>query len=72
MDATYGKLLARQKIWGEKDEAGNVKKTYFKDLETEPCQKKDFRLKNGGSSSGKFYAPDADYEDDLDRIFNKL
>lgn len=32
-DATYGHLKAYQKIWGEVDESGNIKSTYFKKLE---------------------------------------
>ena len=50
-DETYGELIARQKIWGEKDAAGKIKKTYFKDLETEPCKRKDFTLAHDAVNS---------------------
>ena len=43
-DETYGRLVARQKIWGERDENGKLKKLYFKDHILEPCKREYFLL----------------------------
>ena len=39
IDPSYGHLVAKLKIWGEKDEDGYIKKTYFKNLDIEKCQR---------------------------------
>ena len=43
-DDTYGRVVARQKIWGEIDEDGKKKLTYFKELEVGPCERELFIL----------------------------
>ena len=50
-DDSYGTLGAFEKIWGEEDEDGNIKDTYFKKLETGPCQASDINL-DGGENDG--------------------
>jgi len=37
IEKSYGEITASQKIWGEKDDAGNIKPTYFKPLEIAKC-----------------------------------
>lgn len=43
-DDSFGSLGAFEKIWGEADEDGNIKDTYFKKLETEPCTESDINI----------------------------
>lgn len=40
---TYGRLVAKQKVWGERDaSSGELVPTYFRELEIEPCKSSDF------------------------------
>ena len=41
-DETYGRLLAKQMIWGERDSNGDALPTRFEELEIEPCKRSDF------------------------------
>lgn len=73
MDESIGKLTASVKIWGERDENGNVKPTYFKELETEPCKRSDVNF-NGDADSDAylFYQPTEESFYDADRFFDKF
>ena len=37
-DESYGTVNAYIKTWGELDQHGEIKPTYFRRLETEPCK----------------------------------
>lgn len=73
-DDSFGKLLAYTKIWGEKDEEGNIKPTYFKQLETRQCTKEDINFDGDEKDNAKFefWKPAADTEADTKRFFDVL
>ena len=73
-DESYGTVNAYIKTWGELDDQGKIKPTYFRKLETEPCRESDFDLNDGGKSqdSFKFYKPSEEFLVDTKRFFDKL
>ena len=73
-DDTYGRVVARQKIWGEIDEDGKKKLTYFKELEVGPCERELFILGDEDDNEEKavFFTPSLDYASDLKRVLPKL
>lgn len=72
-DDSFGTVGAYLKIWGEKDEEGNFKPTYFKKLETEPCKKSDINIDgNDNVDSYKFYEPAPEYLPDSKRFYDQL
>ena len=72
-DESFGKLGAYIRTWGEKDDDGNYIPTYFRELETVPCQESDTNF-NGDSNvdAYKFYEPSEEYMADAKRFYNKL
>ena len=72
-DETFGSFGAYLKIWGETDENGDIKPTYFKPLETEKCQKSDINLDGDSNIDAyKFYEPSEEYKADANRFYNQL
>ncbi len=73
-DETYGKLGAYLKIWGEKDEEGNSKPTYFKPLATRPCEESDINLSGDIDNDDKyrFNHPSPEFLYDVKRFGTKL
>ena len=73
LDESFGTLAAYLKIWGEKDAAGQTLPTYFKRLETRPCNKNDINLDNDENQDKYlFYSPSAEFAKDLNRFYPKL
>ena len=72
-DDSYGTLGAYEKIWGEEDADGNVKDTYFKKLETEPCRESEINL-DGDENQDKylFYEPAEEFLSDMKRFYGIL
>jgi len=70
IDKTIGKVAAYLKIWGEVDEVtGEVKKTYFKELETEKCKPSDINLEGDENADAyKFYEPNEEFLPDARRF----
>ena len=58
LDDSFGTVGAYIKTWGEKNEEGNIKPTYFEKLETMPCEKSDINLDGDDNVDNfKFYEP---------------
>ena len=72
-DETYGTVGAYIKTWGEKDAAGNYVATYFRKLETEPCQAKDINFENEENQDKyKFFVPVPEMQGNIKRFMNVL
>ena len=73
-DDTYGKLRAYTKIWGETDDDGNLKPTYFKPLKTRHCTKEDINMTGDSANNDKFkfWTPHDDSKADTERFFDVL
>ena len=73
-DDSYGRVVAKQKIWGEKDENGQIKPLYFRDLETGPCDRSLFLFGDEDDDESKaiFFQASSDYLSDVKRILPKL
>ena len=69
----FGELKATLKIWGEVDDSGNIKDTYFKPLNIEKCKEEDINLDGAGNNEDfNFYEPSEEYKRDVERKFNDL
>ena len=73
-DDSYGRVVAKQKIWGEKDENGEIKPLYFRDLEIGPCDRSLFLFGDEDDDESKaiFFQASSDYLSDVKRILPKL
>lgn len=73
LDETFGNIGAYLKIWGEKDESGNIKPTYFKRLETRKCTADDINFEGKGEDEDfLFFQPSEESEADANRFYNVL
>ena len=73
-DDTIGSVAAFLKIWGEKDEDGNSKPTYFKPLETRPCEDSDINFEGNGDNDDnyRFSHPSPEFLYDVKRFKSSL
>ena len=69
----FGTLKAYTKIWGEKDENGEFKPTYFKEHKTRQCEKDDINLDGDVNQDGYlFWKPVEEALADLKRFYPVL
>lgn len=73
-DESFGELGVYVKTWGEKDADGNWIPTYFKKLETVPCQESIVNWDGQEDAKGEFifWEPSSVQAGDIKRFYNKL
>ena len=74
MDDSYGKILARQKKWGQRDkDTGELLPTSFHDIEVAPCKREHFIINpEDDSPDARFYPAGHGYKKDMLRMIPKL
>ena len=73
LDESIGTLGAYIKTWGEKDAEGNTLTTYFKKLETVPCEKSAINFDGDENEENySFYSPSAESAYDVKQYYKEL